>query len=126
MDNTAELNRLYAERDSLKRTKSTLEDKISRLRAARKQVDYIEKDVRKLKKSAQDEKEIGSKEWTGSNRDQHIQFLSSSLDLDYQTYIQNIQSLSDSISDEIRRLDSELFDTVGLLDWVWSKISSLF
>ena len=126
MDNTAELNRLYAERDSLKRTKASLEDKISRLRVARKQVNYIEKDVRKLKKQAQDEKEIGNKEWTGSNRDQHIQFLSASLDSDYQIYIQNIQTLSDNISDEIRRLDLELLDTVGLLEWVWSKITSLF
>lgn len=126
MDNSAELNQLYAEQNSLELSKAALESKIARLRTAKSQVDSIESDVRQLKKTVQDEKSIGDDVWTGTQRDLHIQFLSSMLDADYQSYIQNIGSFRDSIADEIRRLDSELLNTVGLLEWIWSKITSLF
>lgn len=138
MSDNAEYDQLISEKaqaeakvESASNTKAILQEKVDRLKDAKRILDGCYDDFgdvnKNVKKILQDKYS-----WQGSNHDEFVNLGAYLIDYD-KTYYNNIDTARDNVNSEIARLENEIYRQEGiigelkaLINSLWHKIENFF
>ncbi len=113
----AELNQCVSD-------KASIEEKLERLRTAKKEVASVQTEIKDLKSKVKD-KANQPDTWQGKKLTEFKNLMEGAFKTDYDTYYKKIDNYYDEICDEITRLENEANEKGGLIGWLGNQINNL-
>ncbi|MBC1397988.1 DUF5082 domain-containing protein [Listeria fleischmannii] len=104
--------------------KASIEEKLERLRTAKKEVASVQTEIKDLKSKVKDKSDQPDT-WQGKKLTEFENLMEGAFKTDYDTYYKKIDNYYDEICDEITRLENEANEKGGLIGWLGNQINNL-